>query len=1223
MWYLLARMKKVFTIVVGFSLILGPSLKGQDTKENADFKLAVNLYNDKLYDLALEQFRQFVATYPNTQQGVEARFYLGLSQSKMERHDEARLTFQNFALAFPDHPKAPEAWWNVAESYVALKNYREAALAFERVKTFHPRSRIAPDALLKAAEMFDRAGEPENATKVLRTLVQEYGSSSVVAPARIRLAELYLAQRQFELARVESKRVVDLSKDPPQKAQALVVMARALTALARYDEAQTSLHEVITSYPTTPSSFDALLLLGSLQQETGNIADARDAWLRIASDSIRAPRSARERALLELGEMSLTAREAREALSYFEQALALQSESDDALLLRAAVAAERAKNPSKAQQYARRILRDSSQRHIEYTALSVALRSAISLKNASEAIRLTSILRQRFGELAETRRLFIAAAAFCIGERKELRQAIQLLEYVLGDDPNGEYADDAAYYISEALFLSGSIDEALEHLRSFLQRYIGSPYVERARVTLAKIETFHAKDKDAGLENLALLIGDVITQQSKAELAYRLAEIYFRDLKDYEKAARQFASALELGIEPAKRQAALYHQAKSLEYLSSRRRSSDEAQAKEMARQALDLYGKILVDYPAGEVGQQAALAYVQLRLYNSTSPSEVSAIEADAVRQLSGFRNFASLLFEVARRFDELNAYEESARIYRAILRQQTTGGVMVEAQFRLGEALANIGQIDSALVVLRAAIKNDPRHHLVASALWKEGKLFAAKGRVKDALSSFAQLRTQYPYVHSRDELLIDEARSLMAAGDHQSALDLFREYLREKEDFSSRLDIEPALWFDLAVCQERLGLREEAQRSYTRYLQRDATSEQASRAYYALAGLARAENNTLLAAKYLQQASKLRPAAKDEFDIAAFEAAELFFKKEDYANALTRYNEALRNAKEDSLRQYIQSRIVVVYFRMNNATEGDARAAAFLRQFPGLLRYAAEFEYERGMFSLRRGDLDNAKRNFDNVVQRYSAAPIVPQAMYGQARVAELAGKTEDAKKLYESLIQRFSRDPAAYRAQLALGNLYYNQENWDEAARAFKAILDDESRAPDLVQFAMNNLILAYKELSLFDGALELTRKYIERFPHDPELMNKRIDIGVLYQRLGYYDQSVLHLQSLLENVDADTEAEVRYYIGEAYFYKGDYQQAILEFLKVPYLVTRKTKMDWTAPSYYMAGQSYEKMARYDQALTMYQQIVNRPGIDAAFKAAAQKEIDRVNALVKTK
>jgi len=40
-----------------------------------------------------------------------------------------------------------------------------------------------------------------------------------------------------------------------------------------------------------------------------------------------------------------------------------------------------------------------------------------------------------------------------------------------------------------------------------------------------------------------------------------------------------------------------------------------------------------------------------------------------------------------------------------------------------------------------------------------------------------------------------------------------------------------------------------------------------------------------------------------------------------------------------------------------------------------------------------------------------------------------------------------------------------------------------------------------------------------------------------------------------------------------------------------------------------------------MGKYDQAISMYQQIVDRPGIDRTFKAAAKKEIDRVNALVK--
>ena len=149
-------------------------------------------------------------------------------------------------------------------------------------------------------------------------------------------------------------------------------------------------------------------------------------------------------------------------------------------------------------------------------------------------------------------------------------------------------------------------------------------------------------------------------------------------------------------------------------------------------------------------------------------------------------------------------------------------------------------------------------------------------------------------------------------------------------------------------------------------------------------------------------------------------------------------------------------------------------------------------------------------------------------------------------------------------------------------------------------------------MTYKEMELYDGALDLTRKYIERFPNDTDLIDKKIDIGILYQKLGYYDRAILHLQSLIEGGNSDLEAELRYYIGESNFYKGDYQQAVLEFLKVPYLVTQRGKVDWISTSYYMAGQSYEKMSKYDQALTMYNRFLDRKDTDLQFKTAAQKK-----------
>ena len=92
-------------------------LLAQDSRENADFKLAVGLYSDAMYDLAVEQLKNFVAAYPSTSQGIEARYYLGMAQMKLKRYDEARVTFQNFALTYTEHPKAPEAWLNVGEAY--------------------------------------------------------------------------------------------------------------------------------------------------------------------------------------------------------------------------------------------------------------------------------------------------------------------------------------------------------------------------------------------------------------------------------------------------------------------------------------------------------------------------------------------------------------------------------------------------------------------------------------------------------------------------------------------------------------------------------------------------------------------------------------------------------------------------------------------------------------------------------------------------------------------------------------------------------------------------------------------------------------------------------------------------------------------------------------------------------------------------------------------------
>lgn len=1191
----------------------------QDTKENADFKLAVNLYNDKLYDLALEQFRQFVATYPNTQQGIDARFYFGLCQTKLGKFDDARLTFQNFALALPEHPKAPEAWWNVADSYVSLKNLREAALAFERVKTFHPKSKLAPSALLKSSEYFDLAGDPESSRKVLRTLIQDYSSSEVILPARLKLAQMYLSDNQFELARVESKRVADVSKDADLSGQAFILLSRALAGLNRSNEAQHALDEITKNYRSTSSYYTALLLLGSLQREMGNAKQALAPWKLIEADSARAPSVIRQQALIELGDLyALRSDQVKALQSYTKGATALGPLRVSALL-KAGLAAEQTGDVLEAQASLKQALSDSLAGTSRGELLLAAARVVAKADNHLEALRLYALFRETFPTDNRIPAVLLEEARLLLDHLHDYPQAIVHFEILVNGYPASPLVDDALLGRAEAFRLSGAFERALDDYEELQRRYPASDFAGLARDAALRLRTYEVKNKESGLEKLALLVGDVIAQQSKGELAFRLAEIYFDDLKDFAKAAAQYASALWLGLPSEKQGSALYNEAKSFEYAGS----VDASPKIDLLMQAIAAYDSLLTRFPSSDLADDAVTSQLKVRLALAAGAPDIRKVSGEFLRAHPVLKRKDFVYYVIGDAFRKKKSPEDAVQAYRSALREHPLKDIDGNVTFRLGEALSAMGERDSAAVAFRDYLRKYPAQEFSAQATWALAQYESSRGDLQSALDLYNQIEQSFYYTSFTDRLVKARAEAYFKGSDFARAAEQYQLLVK-----NSGASIGPPgpvpieVYSDLAESYAKLGKRSEAKRSYAQYLLRDDSSGHAGEVYYALATLAKEDNDVALAAQYLQRASQFSQAGASGMNQATFEAAELYYENEEYANAISRYAEIVEKGVSDSLKPYVLSRIIVGYFRLNNTKEAEARVSAFLKSYQKQERYFAEFEYERGMYFLRKDDYPAAKRFFDNVVQKYAETPFVASAMYGNARVAELTDKQPEATKLYETILQRFPGDAITPRVRLALGNLYYGQERWDPAARQYKAVLDSESRASDLVPYAMNNLILAYKQLSLFDAALDLTRKYIDRFPDDPELMNKRIDIGVLYQRLGYYDQSVLHLQSLLENADSDLEAEVRYYIGETYFYKGDYQQAILEFLKVPYLVTKKTKADWTATSYYMAGQSYEKMSKFDQAITMYKQIIARPGIDATFKTGAQREIDRVNALLKT-
>lgn len=1184
----------LLTICIGFLFAFSSS--AQDTKENADYKLALNLYNDHLYDLAADQFRNFVTAYPNTEQGIEARYYIGAALQKLKRFDEARAQFQNFAVSYPQNPKAADAWWQVGESYAALGNPAEAASAFERLKVFYPSSKLAPDALLRASDFFQRASDMENAKKVLRALIQEYTTSQSVLTARLRLGSLFALEGNAEQARGEFRRVLD-GPIPDLRAQALIALGNLNASIGKIEEAEKNFREALSSYGKSPNAPAAALALGTLYLQDGNLAGARDLLKKAVNDTASADTTVQQAALLCYGTAAYRQQDMQSALSSYDTFLRRFPSSPllPQVLFSAGKASEQSGDLIRAQEYYNHILQHFPSSPEMRLALVHSVRNAITQKRFREALAFSRQFVAAYPGDDGAPQMVLRAAEITEQGLEDPVAALELYRTIRSSYSTSEYMDDALFGIARCTELTATTERALAAYHDILRQYPATDFAESIRHHIDSLETYVLKNRDAGLDKLARLMADVITQQSRAEMSYRLAEIYFNDLKDYRSAASQYTNALSQGLrDSTQQQIAAAARARSLRLLAA----VDES----VTDDAMKSYDDFLQQYPSSALMPEMT---IERGLMRNGVPDNAGEL----IKRVGSIKQQAFYAVRIAERIIASQKYDSALQILFPFSTSDQ------EALYLSACTIEATGNKDSAAILYARYTELYPDHGHTASALIRRARYLLEKGATNDVTTLCDRILQRFSYVSYVQEAEILKAEAAAEASRYDDAMTLYQTLLdRQKENAFTAETPRPDILIALAALYAKLNDTIHAKEFYREYLALETTRPSAVDALTALGNYARSEGNIELATSFFKRASELNAGSGTRRQMA-----DLLFQSENYADAVAQYSALARQSTSDEEKKYCESRIIIAQFRSGDITEAERRTEQFRKNYAKEYELFAEFALERGTHYYRKQEYQKAKKAFDEVLEDYDETESAPAALYWNGRIAETLNRNDDAVKILQSVLDRYPAAPILSRARLALGNIYFRKEQYDKAIGFYRFVVDS-STDTEILPLALNNIIVAYKEVGVYDAALQLTRKFISLYPNDESITDKRVDVGILYEKLGYYDQAIIQFQHLLDEANSDLEAEIRYYLGECYFYQTEYQQAILEFLKVPYLVTKKTKIDWSANAFYMSGQSYEKMSKYDQAVGMYQQIIDRPGLDATFKAAAEKEIHRVKNLI---
>ncbi len=187
-------------------LCLAPAAKAQDSPQEAITKFAdaANFQNNDAYDLALEEWTNFLAKFPKDPLSPKAQHYQGVCYLQLKKYDKAALAFAAVVKSHPKFEFIDDAYINlgwcrysIAQAKQDPKAFQAAAATFAELLTKQPDSKHAAQALFFQGESLYLAGQLKACLQPYQTLLQKHKESELVCDAAYALGVAHEELKQY------------------------------------------------------------------------------------------------------------------------------------------------------------------------------------------------------------------------------------------------------------------------------------------------------------------------------------------------------------------------------------------------------------------------------------------------------------------------------------------------------------------------------------------------------------------------------------------------------------------------------------------------------------------------------------------------------------------------------------------------------------------------------------------------------------------------------------------------------------------------------------------------------------------------------------------------------------------------------------------------------------------------------------------------------------------
>ncbi|MFM9069326.1 MAG: tetratricopeptide repeat protein [Planctomycetota bacterium] len=995
-----------------------PAKPGKEGDQPGSSAAAVALYTDAAnaqnggaYDLAIEQWEEFLTKFPQDPLHVKARHYLGVCRMQLKEYPAAIKAFaaviQATAAPAPAVP-APAKFELLEDSYLNLAwcqftleqnqgaaagqpdnpvkpgdRYATPLASFRALLQKYPQGKYVDQALFFQGECLYQQARKKEAAAAYDLVVKNHPQSKLRADAIYawgvtvdELADRQLAGQAYDLflkefadhrlageVRLRKAEVVlqagdlmaaeklfaELARRPdfPQVDQALMRQAFCLVKQDKFVEAAELYVRVAKEFEKSPLAAEATLAAGRWYYRAEKMAEAAP-WLRRV---LAAEGEAAVEAAHWLCRIHLRSQQFAEALSLADQVLAKASSSPYLVSLKL----DRAD-----------ALYDLPNRKADAVAAY--------LKLATDHPQHESTRQARYN------------AALSSLEIERYADGIKIATEFLEQFPSDGLAPSARFVRAECRLLAGQTVEAEKDYAELLSKYPDHADVGAWRVRAGMAMFLQKKYADL-VNTLTPALAALKVPEQIAESRYLLGAAEFHQ-EHFDASQKWLAESL--AVKP------LWRRADETLLLQSR----------------------------------------VQQRL------NRVPEAQATAQRVLNEFPN-SKLLDQAHYRIGEYaysaNDWQTAAKEYAVVVEKYPASTFLPYAQYGLGWCQMKGKEYALAAASFTELLKKMPDHPLANDTRMARGMARRQAGDQAGAIEDLTAFLKANPPLEQRSHALYERGLAEVAGQDFVTAVATFSNLLKDHDKYPDADKVR----YELAWAHRSLNQESDAIKQFRELAEKYSESSLVAEARYHVAESFYDQKDFVAAVKEYQLARK--KATKDELpEKILYKLGWAHYQLKEYQPAAESFAAQLAAAPRGMLAadgQFMQAECL---FQLKKYAEALPAMQA-VAKLPGLNANVQVLALlHAGQAAGQLKNWADGATQLEDLIKRFPASPYVPEAQYELGWSLQNLGRLDAALASYEEAATK-SRDQVGARARFMMGEIHFEQKRHEEAVKQFQRVM----------------------------------------------------------------------------------------------------------------------------------------------------------------------------------